>query len=310
MRPLLRRLAWWLRPARKEDDLREELRFHLAAEADDRRARGMGEDEARFAAQRDLGNEARVREEVRAVWSWRPLDEITQDVRYALRTMVTHRGVTIFAVLSLALGIGANTAIYSFMDAVLLRTLPVPDPESLVVMVWNSKAINQGKDEFVLHSISGTTYRAADGGVEARIFPYQGYERLHEASAPYLSSIFAVFRGGKMNVLVDGQAELTDAQYVSGDFFRGVALVPAAGRLLSEEDDRGAAPVAVVSAGYAERRFGAITNAIGRAVRIKGQPFTIVGVAPRGFHGTEPGAVDLYVPLATAMRGRGARVGA
>ncbi len=297
---LLRRLGWWLRGSRKEAELREELQFHLAQEAEERAHRGMREDEARVAAQRDLGNEARVREDVRAVWTWRPLDELTQDVRYALRTMATHRAVSIFAALSLALGIGANTAIYSFMDAVLLRTLPVPNPESLVVMSWRARPFTFSKSgEFVLRSISGRTYRASDGSVEARIFPYPAFERLKEASAPVLSSISTVFRGGRMNVLIDGQAELTDAQYVSGDFFLGLAIPPGAGRLFIPEDDRpNADPVAVVSAGYAERRFGATANAVGRQIRINNAPFTVVGVTPGGFEGVEPGAAkSLYVPL-------------
>ena len=297
---LLRRLGWWLRGPRKEAELQEELQFHLAQEAEDRRAAGLQADDARSAAHRDLGNEARVREEVRAVWTWRPLDELTQDVRYALRTIATHRAVSVFAALSLALGIGANTAIYSFMETVLLRTLPVPDPDSLVVMSWRAKPFTFSKSgEFVLRSISGRTYRTNDGSVEARIFPYPAFERLREASAPFLSSIFTVFRGGRMNVLVDGQAELTDAQYVSGDFFPGLAIPPGAGRLFVADDDRpGAEAVAVISAGYAERRFGAIANAVGKQIRIDNAPFTIVGVTPVGFEGVEPGAAkNLYVPL-------------
>ncbi len=303
MSNLLRRFTWWLRGSRKEDELREELQFHLSAETDERRAGGMSDDEARFAAQRDLGNEARVREDVRAVWTWRPLDELQQDVRYAFRTMRRHRAVTLFAAASLALGIGANTAIYSFMEAVLLRQLPVPDPGALVVMVWKAKPVNFGgsSDEFVLTSISGSTYSASDGGVEARIFPYPGYERLREASSPYLSSLFAMFRGGKLNVLVDGQAELTVAQYVSGEFFNGIAIPPAAGRLFMTDDDRpGAEPIAVVSAGYAVRRFGTIAQAVGKPVRINNVPFTIVGVTPEGFDGVEPGtAKSVYLPFST-----------
>ena len=241
-----------------------------------------------------------MREDVRAVWTWRPLDELSQDVRYALRTMATHRAVSIFAALSLALGIGANTAIYSFMEAVLLRTLPVPDPDSLVVMTWRAKPFTFSKSgEFVLRSISGRTYRTSDGSVEARIFPYPGFERLREASTPFLSSIFTVFRGGRMNVLIDGQAELTDAQYVSGDLFPGLAIPPGAGRLFVADDDRpNAEPVAVISAGYAARRFGSIANAVGKQIRINNAPFTIVGVTPEGFEGVEPGAAkNLYVPM-------------
>ena len=293
---LLRKLTWWLRGSRKEAELREELQFHLAEEAAEREAAGMGADAARAAAHRDLGNEARVREDVRALWTWRPLDELTQDVRYALRTIATHRAVSVFAALSLALGIGANTAIYSFMETVLLRTLPVPEPDSLVVMSWRAQPYRNG--EFVLRSVAGRTYPTG-GGIEARIFPYSGFERLREASPPFLSTIFTVFRGGKMNVLIDGNAELTDAQYVSGEFFPGLAISPVAGRLLVAADDRkNAEPVAVISAGYAARRFGSIGNAVGKPIRINNTPFTVVGVTREGFEGVEPGAAkNLYVPL-------------
>ena len=279
--------------------------FHLAKEAEERRDAGCRR------TRRD-GRRAAISAMRRAcartsarVWTWRPLDELAQDVRYALRTMATHRAVSIFAALSLALGIGANTAIYSFMEAVLLRTLPVPDPDSLVVMTWRAKPFTFSKaGEFVLRSISGRTYRTSDGSVEARIFPYPGFELLRDASAPFLTSVFTVFRGGRMNVLIDGQAELTDAQYVSGDFFRGLAIPPGAGRLFVAEDDRpNAEPVAVISAGYAARRFGSITNAVGKPIRINNAPFTIVGVTPEGFEGVEPGAAkNLYVPMRNDRR--------
>jgi macrolide transport system ATP-binding/permease protein len=171
---LLRRFVWWLRSRRKEDEVREELQFHLEQETQERRDRGLPEDEARWAAHRDLGNEARVREDARALWTWRPLDELSQDLRYAFRTLFKYRAVSLFAALSLALGIGANTAIYSFMDALLLRSLPVPAPGSLVVMIWQSGPIDfgsSGKDStFVLHSIDGSIY-TREGGREARIFP-------------------------------------------------------------------------------------------------------------------------------------------
>src|SRR5262245_48750662 len=131
MSTLLRRLRWWLRSRHKEEEVREELAFHVAREVEERRADGLTEDAARSAAERDLGNEARVREQARALWTWRPLDELTQDLRFAFRTLFKHRAVALFAIASLALGIGANTAIYSFMDALLLRALPISDPDSL-----------------------------------------------------------------------------------------------------------------------------------------------------------------------------------
>ncbi len=304
MMPLLRRVLWWLRPSRKEDEVREELQFHIAQETAERRAAGLPDDEARFAAQRDLGNEARVREDVRAVWTWRPIDELQQDVRYSFRTMKRHRGVTIFAVLSLALGIGANTAIYSFMHEVLLKTLSVGDPGSLVVMMWHANSPTRREDrqsDFVLHSIDGSTFTAADGGVEARIMPYVAFERLRDASTPVLSSIFGVFRAGKLNVRVDGAAEVAESRYVTGDFFGGLAVPPAAGRLLAAADDvNGAPPTAVVTSGYAERRFGSITAAVGRPVLINNIAFTVVGVTPPDFDDVEPGLkVSVYLPLQT-----------
>jgi predicted permease len=248
---------------------------------------------------RDLGNEVRVREDARAIWTWRPLDELTQDLTYTRRTLLKHRAVTVFAVLSLALGIGANTAIYSFMDAILLRSLPIADPESLVLMSWRSKPFSFSKDaEFVLRSISGSTYRFS-GGVEARIFPFASYQRLREVSAPVLSSVFAYKPAGRLNVMIRGEAELTDGQYVTGNFFSGLAVLPQAGRLIVADDDRPvAATVAVVSHGYSERRFGAAGNAVGQQILINNLPFTVVGVAPPGFFGVDPAASpSVYLPL-------------
>jgi macrolide transport system ATP-binding/permease protein len=284
MTPLWKRVLWWLQHQRKEDEVREELAFHLAQEIAVRKAGGLSEDEARWAAQCDLGNEARLREDARAIWTWRPLDELSQDLRFAVRTLFKTRAVAVFAILSLALGIGANTAIYSFMDAILLRSLPIADPESLVVMSWRSKPFNFSKGEdFVLHSIDGSTYRFS-GGIEARIFPFAAYERLQEASAPVLSSVFAHKAAQRFNVLIRNQAELTAAEYVTGNFFGGLGISPAAGRLIVIDDDRVGAPgVAVVSHGYGERRFGSAANAVGQQILINNLPFTVVGVTPPEF---------------------------
>ena len=291
MSSMLRRFLWWVRGSRKEAELREELQFHLEHEAEERRARGLREDEAKFAAERDLGNEARIREDVRTIWTWRPLDELSQDLRFAFRTLFKHRAVAVFAIISLALGIGANTAIYSFMDALLLRSLPVGDPSSLVVMTWQSKPFSFRKgDKFVLHSIDGSTWESSSGGVEARIFPYPAFEQLQEASAPVLSSIFARFPAGKLTVRIDGNAELSGAEYVTGNFFSGIALSAAAGRMLMADDDRAAAPpAAVISDGYAARRFGDAASAVGRQIQINNLSFTVVGVTPPGFEGLDHG---------------------
>ena len=286
---LFRKVQWWLQRRHKEEELREELQFHLAEEKDERQADGLSADEATWAARRDLGNATLLREDARTLWSWMLLEQLAQDVRYGLRGMFKNRMFTGLAALSLALGIGANTAIYSFMDSILLRSLPVADPASLVVVKWRSRPVNRANgDEFVLHSINGSTYR--DGsGVTAAIFPFPAFEHLYEASAPVLSSLFAHKPAGNVNVIVKGEAALVAGEYVSGDFFRGLAVVPSAGRLIQGDDDlAGAAPVAVVSAGYGQRRFGDAASAVGQALLVNNVPFTVVGVVPPEFFGVDP----------------------
>jgi len=138
--PFLRKLTWWRQRRRREEELREELQFHLAEEADERQADGISEDEAKWAARRDLGNVTMLREEARSLWSWMLLEQLAQDLRYGLRMMGASKTFSAMAILSLALGIGANTAIYSFMDSLLLRSLPVSNPESLAVLNWRAQS--------------------------------------------------------------------------------------------------------------------------------------------------------------------------
>jgi macrolide transport system ATP-binding/permease protein len=295
-----RKLRWWLQRRRKEEELREELQFHLTAEIDERRGQGLSEREAVSAARRDLGNTAIVQEDARAVWSWTLVEQLAQDIRYGVRGMVKNRLFTALAALSLALGIGANTAIYSFMDAILLRSLPVADPSSLVVVKWRSRPVNNftSAREFVLHAISGATYTDA-AGISASIFPFPAFERLHEAAAPVLSSLFAYKQAGRVNVTISGEAELVQGEYVSGEFFRGLAVIPVAGRAFDGADDRmGAAPVAILSFGYSQRRFGDTARAIGQPVLINNSTFTVVGVTPPGFFGVDPAAApQVYIPM-------------
>jgi len=300
MPALFQKLRWWLHRRRREDELREELQFHLAEEAEQRQAEGLSEGAARYAARLDLGNPAVVKEDARALWSWVLVEQLAQDIRYGLRGMSKNRMFTALAALSLALGIGANTAIYSFMDAILLRALPVSDPASLIVVKWRSRPIQNisGAREFVLHSIDGSTYDDASG-VTAAIFPFPAFEHLHEASAPVLSSLFAYKQAGRLNVSVNGEAELAPGEYVSGEFFRGLAVLPAAGRMLDVDDDRaGAAPVAVLSLGYSQRRFGDAATAVGQPMLVNNVTFTVVGVAPPEFFGVDPGAApQVYLPM-------------
>ncbi len=153
MNAFFRKLSWLRRRRSKEAELREELQFHLEEEAEERQAQGLSEEEAQRVARRELGNLTQVQESTRAAWGWILLEQFVQDLRYAFRTMASNRLFTLLAILSLALGIGANTAIYSFMDAILLRSLPVADPQSLVVFNWHAKPHGR---EWVMHGMSGT----------------------------------------------------------------------------------------------------------------------------------------------------------
>jgi predicted permease len=298
MTPFLRKLQWWLQRRRKEDELRDELEFHLEEEREAREADGLAGEEAAWAARRELGNTTLVREDARATWSWLWLEQLAQDVRYGVRGMLKNRLFTALAALSLALGIGANTAIYSFMDAILLRSLPVADPASLVVLKWRSKVVPGGESPFVMRSMDGSTY-ADRSGLNAAIFPFPAFERLRPAAETVLSSLFAHKQAGGLNVIVDGEAELARGEYVSGDFFGGLEVRPAAGRLIQSYDDRaGATAVAVLSPGYGQRRFGDAASAIGRTIVVNGVPFTVVGVAPEEFFGVDPAAApQLYLPM-------------
>ena len=305
MTPWLRKLVWWLHRRRREETLNQELEFHLAEEAEERRGSGMTDADAAWAARRDLGNVTRVREDTRRLWTWAWLEQIAQDLRFAFRMMRRAPMFTAMAMLTLALGIGANTAIFSFMDAILLRSLPVHEPDSLVVVTWRSRPFAfgdrvamTGVREFVMSSIDGATY-PDKSGVSARIFPFPAFERLHEAATPVMSSLFAHHPANRLNIVANGEADIVRGHYVSGEFFSGLGVTPAAGRPILNDDDRpSAAPVAVLSMGYARRRFGDPAAAISRQVRINNVSFTIVGVAPEEFFGVNPNAAsDVYLPL-------------
>ena len=296
MRTWLRKLRWLRERRRKEEELRDELQFHLDEEAEDGRAAGLTEADARRAAHRDLGNVTLLQEEVRAAWSWTALEQFAQDLRYAFRTMTANKLFSLLAVLSLALGIGANTAIYSFMDSILLRSLPVADPGSLAMLNWRAKQFSW--DSFVMHSIHGGTYGDRDGGITAPIFPFPAFE-LFQKNQSVFSVVFGYLSPRNLNITVTGNAYLARTEYVSGDYFRGLRVPPESGRLFLSEDDRiGAAPVAVVSSGFSRRCCGGPANATGQKILVNSVGFTVAGVTPPGFFGVDPSAApDVFLPL-------------
>jgi predicted permease len=292
MPELLRRLRFLLRRAESERELEEEMAHHLA----------MLEESGRSpaAARCQLGNLTSLREESRSMWTFAFVEQAAQDIRYALRTMAANPLFTATAALSLALGIGANTAIYSFMDSLLLRSLPVWQPESLAVLNWHAPP-HSGRD-FVMKAMSGSTWGDdKKSGEMAGIFPYPAFELVQKDAGEVFSSVFAYYPTRKVNLMVKGQAEQASGEYVSGDYFRGLAVPPAAGRLIIPDDDRVGAPaVAVVSFACSLKRFGEAASAPGQSIRINNVSFTVAGVAPEGFFGVDPAAApDFYIPLHT-----------
>jgi predicted permease len=301
MSQVFQRLRALLQRQKKEDDLREELQFHLDQEATDLQKDGFSVESARMAARRDLGNTGLVHEETRAVWTWTGLEQLGQDCRYGLRTLASNRTFTALAVLSLALGIGANTTIYSFMDWLLMRSLPVANPDSLVVMNWRLPPGAGGGT--VVRNMSGSTWKEPNAGKVAGIFPYPAFELFQNNGREVFSSVFAYYPTRKINFMARGHAEMASGEYVSGEYFSGLGIPPLAGRLIGPSDDQAGSPaVAVLSFAYAQRRFGDYLKAIGQPIQINSVPFTVAGVAPPGFFGVDPAmSPDFYIPLHSGL---------
>jgi predicted permease len=293
MKSLLRKLGWWLRRRQRDADLQEELLFHLEEEAGEQQATGLSSRDARLAARRDLGNPALLHEETRNLWTWTLWEQFAQDARYSLRTMAANKVFSALAILSLALGIGANTAIFSFMDSILLRSLPVPDPESLVTLSWHTNRVEVHGSNRHDDSI-----RLPDGGFIGGFFAYPAFE-MFRRDREVFSAVFGYQGAGNLYVTADRQTEVTDVEYVSGDYFQGIGIAPGAGRLIAPEDDRAGAPsVAVISFGMSQRRFGGPGGALGRTIQINNFPFNVIGVAPPEFFGADPDAFpEVYVPM-------------
>jgi len=293
MTSFFRKLMWLPRRRVKEAELQEELQFHLEEEAGELAARGLSDEGARRAARRELGNLALLQEETRAAWTWTWWEQLAQDLRYALRTMAANKTFSTLAVLSLALGIGANTAIFSFMDSILLRPLPVPDPESLVLLSWHTP-----RPEFHGTDLHDDSYNDPHGGYIGGNFAYAAFELLQKNESVF-SSVFGYQGARKLNLTFRGQADLANTEYVSAGYFRGLGTQPAAGRLIGPDDDRaGAPPVAVISYALSERRFGGPANAPGQSMLINNLPFTVAGVTRPEFFGADPDMPpDIYVPM-------------
>jgi predicted permease len=279
MKQLWRRLEWFFRRKQFEAELAEELDHHLSLIDEPRR----------------FGNAALIKEDSRLMWTGRFSEQLFQDLRYGLRAMANNKLFTAMAVLSLALGIGANTAIYSFMDAVLMRRLPVPHPEQLVVLNWSLRSHTP-----VIHRINGSRWRDEGRGSVSPNFPYASWQAMR-GEQDVFQSLFAYARADKLNVVSAGQAEVASCLRVSGNFYSGLGVLPAAGRLIAEDDDRAGAPLVVVlSWDYWQSRFAARPEIVGSTVSIDNLPFTVIGVSAPGYSGIDSGrAAAISIPLHT-----------
>src|SRR6266545_3611906 len=258
---------------RAERELDEEIRSHLEMEIEQNIADGMSPEEARLAARRSFGSLALSKEDSRAMWGLGSLEILWQDLRYGLRMLLKNPGFTMIAVSTLGLGIGANTAIFTLLDKVLIRPLPVERPDQLVTFV-------------------------EDAGGAPAIFSYPLYAELRDRNE-VLSGLAAYWQ--RPFSLSDGnQSERVTGQVVTGNYFDVLGVRPALGRFFLLEEDRtpGTHPVVVISHGLWRRRFGADPAVIGKTLSLNAYRYTVVGVAPSEFTGTTRGtANDLYVPI-------------
>lgn len=282
---------------RLENELDKELSDHIERRAADLIAGGMDAGEARRQARLEFGGNDQIKELCRDVRGTRWLEDLVHDCRYALRTMHANKAFTVLAVLSLALGIGANTAIFSFMDSILLRSLPIADPASLVVLQYHTK-----RPEVHGRQFHDNEYADSNGGLVAGTFAYPAFEMLHRNNSVF-SSVFGYQGTGELNFNVRGAATVEHGEYISGDYFRGLAVAPASGRLISSDDDQaGALSVVVISYGLSRKSFGDPWTAPGQTVLVNNHPFTIVGVTPPEFFGADPNTVpDLYLPMHASL---------
>lgn len=289
------------RGKRMMDELDADIREHIERETQDNIERGMPPEEARHAAIRKFGNVMRVKEETREVWRFTWLDELWQDLRYGLRMLRKSPGFTAVAVLTLALGIGVNTAIFSLIDAVMLRSLPVDKPSELVVLKWSAHKAPRIHG-YMSSGDCPSEFRLNAKNPSGCSFSEPMFREIRKANQ--FSGVAAFANSGPLALTGNGPASMINGQLVSGDFFRTMGVKAAAGRLLESSDDSPTAtPVAVLNFGFWQSSFGGARDAVGRTIELNGSAFTIVGVAEQRFTGITPGSdYDIWLPLDAGPR--------
>jgi len=275
----MNRILNWFRLRRLEDDLDRELQYHIDRRVTDLIHSGLAEPEARRRAALELGGATQVREEVRDIWLTRWLRDFLYDLRFSARSFRRSPSFTATAVLSLALGIGATTALYSLVDQVILHALPVRQPERLVLIDWNGfQAATMGFGTYDLMSYP----ICRDLQLQDRVF--EGV--LCRAST-------------NVNLSTGGENAPATAEIVSGTYFAVLGVQPALGRLFTKEDDQtpGTSPAIVLSYDFWKTQLEAAPDIVGRKVFVNRYPMTVIGVAAQGFRGIDVGDVPvLWIP--------------
>src|SRR5262245_33932092 len=274
VRELFHRLRASLRRGKIEREMDAEMRFHLTMETAKNIRRGMSEEEARRAALRSFGGVEQAKEAYRDLSRFRLVEELWQDVRFSARLLLKQPGFLAVAVLTLALGIGANTAIFTVVNGVLIRSLPYRDPSQLVIIWEGIDMANPNSDQ-------------NPWGWRDRL---KGFEQV---------AAFGLNEGG-VNLTGAGEAERIDGRDVSANFFQAMGVSPVVGRFFGPEQERPEnLAVAVISSRLWKRRFEGKPDAIGKTIQLNGKSFTIIGVAPPELQ--YPAKLDVWIPISFVL---------
>ena len=291
------------RHRRAECDLDEELNFHLEMEARKNRLAGLSEAAARRAARVEFGGVEQAKEECRDARGVAFLQNLVRDLRYGWRVLLKTPLFTAIAILSLAIGIGANTAIFSLVDTVLLRMLPVRSPEQLVILKWSAN-----EQPGALYLYANSSRRDGQGRYQQNVFSWDIFAEVRGHSRT-LSDAFGFSHLGRLNVTANGESRVAGGLLVSGNYFSGLGVNALLGRpIVADNDTVDGVAAAVISYRFWERAFGLDPAAIGKTIYINHQPSVVVGVTPREFFGVSAGGfvatpeVDVTLPIRVRNR--------
>jgi predicted permease len=295
LRVLMARMKGLFAREKQDHELNEELLAHLEMLVEEKRRQGMTEEQARRAARLHLGGIAQTEDIYREARGLHFVETFLQDLRYAARMLRRTPGFTAVVIVSLALGIGANTAIFSAIDAVMLRMLPVENPQQLVMLQWHA---NDWPQKY-LSDLEGNSSNKPGQGFISYSFSYPAYRAFRTENHVFSETFAFAANDQPVNIGIDGHAETTQVHGVSGNYFAGLGVEAVVGRTLLPQDDQVAAPpVAVVSYDFWQKYLGGSSSIAGKAMVVNGLPLTIVGVTPPNFFGLEPGTLPgIFVPL-------------